>query len=211
MEWTRTAGTIAQRIAGWATLAVSRATVAPKVTAIGRPIVCLAEGSSIEIGSGTTLISRAPNTPLGVARPVILRTLRPGARMVIGEHTGLSGATICASISVTIGNRVLMGADVLIADTDFHPVDMVPRRFEPESRAAAAPVVIGDDVFLGARSIILKGVEIGAGTVVGAGAVVTSSLPPGVVAGGVPCRVLRPLAPASHDESGRPAHGTRVL
>ncbi|MFI1467788.1 acyltransferase [Streptomyces wuyuanensis] len=184
--------------------------MAPKVTAIGRPVVHLAEGSSIEIGSGTTLISRAPNTPLGVARPVILRTMRPGARMVIGEHTGLSGATICASISVTIGNRVLMGADVLIADTDFHPVDTVPRRFEPESRAAAAPVVIGDDVFLGARSIVLKGVEIGAGTVVGAGAVVTSSLPPGVVAGGVPCRVLRPLAPASHDGRGRAAHGARA-
>ncbi|MDI9882852.1 acyltransferase [Streptomyces sp. HNM0645] len=174
--------------------------MASKVTAIGRPVVSLAQGSTIELGSGTTLISRVPNTPLGVARPVVLRTMRPGARIAIGDHTGLSGTTICASTSVVIGRRVLIGADVLIADTDFHPVDTLPRRFEPESRAAAAPIVIGDDVFLGARSMILKGVEIGAGTVVGAGAVVTASLPPGVVAGGIPCRVLRPLENASRDD-----------
>jgi acetyltransferase-like isoleucine patch superfamily enzyme len=89
-----------------------------------------------------------------------------------------------------------MGADVLIADTDFHPVDALPRRHAPESAAASVPVHIHDDVFLGARTIVLKGVTIGAGTVVGAGSVVTSCLPAGVVAAGNPCRVVRSLAPA---------------
>ncbi|WP_354298600.1 DapH/DapD/GlmU-related protein [Pseudarthrobacter sp. PvP022] len=55
---------------------------------------------------------------------------------------------------------------------------------------------IGDDVFIGARSIILKGVEIGNGSVIGAGSVVSASIPAGVVAAGNPCTVLRPLREA---------------
>jgi acetyltransferase-like isoleucine patch superfamily enzyme len=160
---------------------------------IGRPIIRRHPGSRIVLGRGTSLISDPRFTALGVSRPVILRTLRPGAVLDIGSDTGLSGATICAADSVRIGRRVLAGADVLIADTDFHPVEMLPRRHAPESAASSAPVEIHDDVFLGARTIVLKGVTIGAGTVVGAGSVVTSSLPAGVVAAGNPCRVLRPL------------------
>ncbi|MFF5013624.1 DapH/DapD/GlmU-related protein [Streptomyces sp. NPDC001165] len=139
------------------------------------------------------LVSRTPWTALGVARPVILRTLRQGATIRIGPDTGLSGATVCAATGVDIGARVLVGADVLIADTDFHPVDLCPRRRAPESGARSDSVHIGDDVFLGARTIVLKGVTIGDGTVVGAGSVVSSPLPDHVVAAGNPCRVLRPL------------------
>lgn len=167
------------------------------VRAVGAPLIGLAPGSDVLLGDRVVLVSRTPWTALGVARPVILRTLRPGAVISIGPDTGLSGATVCAATSVDIGARVLVGADVLISDTDFHPVDACPRRSAPESAAASARVSIGNDVFLGARAIVLKGVTIGEGTVVGAGSVVTSSLPDHVVAAGNPCRVLRPLRDTS--------------
>ncbi|MCW2903803.1 MAG: hypothetical protein JWO67_6068 [Streptosporangiaceae bacterium] len=174
-------------------LATSGVRTGANVQALGRPLIGLVPGSHITLGERVVLVSRTPWTALGVARPVILRTLRPGAVIRIGSDSGLSGATVCAATNIDIGARVLVGADVLIADTDFHPVDVLPRRAAPERASAAAPVRIGDDVFLGARTIVLKGVEIGAGTVVGAGSVVSASLPEGVVAAGNPCRVLRPV------------------
>jgi carbonic anhydrase/acetyltransferase-like protein (isoleucine patch superfamily) len=180
-------------LSGGLRLAMSDVQVGAGVEAIGRPVIELARDSEITLAERVVLISKTRWTTLGVARPVILRTLRPGARIRIGAESGLSGATICAAVRIEVGARVLMGADTLIADTDFHPVDALPRRSAPERAAASAPVRIGDDVFLGARTIVLKGVEIGAGTVVGAGSVVSGSLPSGVVAAGNPCRVLRPL------------------
>jgi acetyltransferase-like isoleucine patch superfamily enzyme len=179
--------------AGRRALARDGVETGPGVRAVGAPVVQRADDSRIVLGERVVLVSHTRWTALGVSRPVVLRTLRPGARIEVGADCGLSGATICAAVGVEVGVRVLFGADVLVCDTDFHPVDAVPRRNAPESAADAAPVRIGDDVFLGARSIVLKGVEIGAGTVVGAGSVVTRSLPPAVVAAGNPCRVLRPL------------------
>lgn len=157
----------------------------------GVPIVQSIEADSIVLGSRINLCSDAAHTALGVARPVILRTLLPGARLTIGDDCGLSGTVVCAAQSVTIGRRCLFGADVMVTDTDFHPMMPEGRRRAPLAQASRAPVVIEDDVFVGARSIILKGVTIGAGAVVGAGSVVTSDIPPRSVAAGVPARVIR--------------------
>ena len=82
----------------------------------------------------------------------------------------------------------------MIADTDFHEVDQIPRRHLPIPTPSERDAVsIGDDVFIGARSIVLKGSSIGNGSVIAAGSVVTGDIPAGVVAGGVPAKVLRPL------------------
>ena len=106
----------------------------------------------------------------------------------------MSGTTVCAAYRITIGARVLIGADVMIADTDFHEVDQIPRRHLPIPTPSERDAVsIGDDVFIGARSIVLKGSSIGNGSVIAAGSVVTGDIPAGVVAGGVPAKVLRPL------------------
>nr|WP_253250378.1 acyltransferase [Arthrobacter globiformis] len=107
----------------------------------------------------------------------------------------MTSCTISAGRSVRIGKRVLVGGGVLITDSDHHVVDLTSaRRFAGlPADVSDRPVVIGDDVFIGARSIVLKGVEIGNGSVIGAGSVVTQSIPAGVVAAGNPCRVIRPL------------------
>lgn len=161
------------------------------VYCFGIPIIERHPGSEIVINNKVSLCSDSRYTALGVSRPVILRTLRQGASIVIGEESGLSGTTICASRSVHIGKRCLIGADVMISDTDFHHLIPEGRRYRSEVEAAASPVVIGNDVFVGARVIILKGVSIGDGSVIGAGSVVTRDIPAGVICVGNPAKVVR--------------------
>lgn len=96
---------------------------------------------------------------------------------------------------VTIGDHVMIGPNCTLATAE-HPIDCTERRvqvgadgcFDTET---AAPIRIGDDCWLGAGVIVCPGVSIGTGSVIGAGSVVTNDIPEGVVAVGVPCRVLR--------------------
>lgn len=153
--------------------------------------------SRIVVGRGVTLNASVKRNTLEARGPTILQTLRPGAVIEIGTDTGMTSATISAGVNVRIGERVLIGAGVLITDSDHHVVEPGPgekRRFMglPLGNQSHS-VLIGDDVFLGARSIVLKGVNIGDGSVVGAGSVVTQSIPPFSVAAGNPCRVIRNL------------------
>lgn len=159
---------------------------------IGSPIVELTKGSRIEIGRNCSLRSTSKRTALGVNHPVILRTLMPGAVILIGDNTGISGGVICASMRVQIGNRCLIGANVTIADTDFHPIKPEGRycNGNPEDIGVAS-VVIEDNVFIGTGAIILKGVKIGRNSVIGAGAVVTKEVPANSIAAGNPAKVLR--------------------
>lgn len=159
----------------------------------GLPIVTLAQESVIEVGEKVVLCSESTSTALGVSRPVILRTLRPGARITIGNNSGLSGTVICAAVSVDIGAECHIGADVQIVDTDFHPVDPEGRERNDPNLIKVAPVSIGRNVFIGAGSKILKGVTIGENSVIGAGSIVTRDIPPNVIAAGNPARVLRAL------------------
>lgn len=175
-------------------LRIAGVVVKGRLTIIGAPIVEVFPGSKVTVHDGVTLVSRSWWTALGVSRPVIIRTLAPGAEITIGAGSGLSGTTLCSAVGITIGRRVLCGADVLVADTDFHPIQRSRRAGLPIPAGDMSDVVvIEDDVFLGARSIVLKGVRIGTGTVVGAGSVVSRNLPPGVVAAGNPARVIRIL------------------
>lgn len=178
-----------------------RVLVRSRVTSLGRglvlfgsPILTRTPGSSITIGSNVVLCSTSRFTALGVKRPVVIRTLSSTASISIGNDVGISGGAICAAYSVVIGSRCLMGADVTVADTDFHQIDEVGRRYAPlPAGSAADQVVIEDDVFIGAGAVVLKGCRIGRGSVIGAGSVVTGEIPPFVVAAGVPCRVLRAI------------------
>lgn len=157
----------------------------------GLPCVHMRDSRSIEIGKQFSAVSRWQKNSIGVNQPVILKTLRPGARIRIGDHVGLSGCTISANQSVTIGNDVLIGSGALITDCDAHPLSYAAR--QRDETPAMAPVVIEDGVFIGARSIILKGVTIGRGSVIGAGSVVCRDIPEGVIAAGNPAKVLKEL------------------
>lgn len=154
--------------------------------------------SSIRIGPNGRFLSTPTSNRHGLNRPVMISTLRPGAEIVIGSDAGMSGTVICAAASVRIGDRVMLGANTTVTDTDSHPLDFRERfaahhGLDPrlaDSATAVAPVVIEDDVFVGMHVIVLKGVTIGRGAVIAAGSLVTRDVPPGAIAGGVPARVL---------------------
>jgi acetyltransferase-like isoleucine patch superfamily enzyme len=109
-----------------------------------------------------------------------------GASLVIKKGAGVSGSRLVAMKKIEIGAGSLIGGGCLICDSDMHEVPLGSGRL-----VAIAPIRIGRDVFVGAHSIILKGVTVGDGTVVGAGSVVTRDLPSGSLACGNPAQVLR--------------------
>jgi acetyltransferase-like isoleucine patch superfamily enzyme len=116
----------------------------------------------------------------------------PDAAITIGDRAQLNNDVVIKSegAGITIGEDALIGSDVWIYDSDFHELDPARRR---GGTPRTAPVVLERNVFIGDGVRILKGVTVGEDSVVGAGSVVTSSLPAGVIAAGNPARVIRPL------------------
>lgn len=115
-----------------------------------------------------------------------------GTYITLGENFYANyNCTILDIAPVTIGDNVMLAPGVGIY-TAGHPVHPDARRSGYEY---GRPITIGDDVWIGANSVICPGVTIGSGAVIGAGSVVTRDIPAGVVAAGVPCRVLRPVGP----------------
>jgi len=113
-----------------------------------------------------------------------------GSYLRVGARTFVNfGLVALDAARITIGDDVQIGPGVQLL-TPTHPIDPDLRRFGWE---AAEPIAVGDNVWLGGGVIVLPGVTIGPDTVVGAGAVVSRSLPAGVVAVGSPARVIRPV------------------
>ncbi len=159
---------------------------------LGMPRIKRHPGSEIHIGHGAMVFSKPFANPLGPIARTFLHTMAPSAKIMIGDHAGLSATTIVARELVSIGARTFIGADCLICDNDFHSLDYRLRN-TPSDSPACAPVTVGDDVFIGTRSIILKGVTIGDRCVVGAGSVVSKSIPSDSLAAGCPAKVIRRL------------------
>lgn len=115
-----------------------------------------------------------------------------GASLTIGNDVGMSSTRMWIHDSIKIGDHVKIGGCVLMTDTDAHPMDFMVRRSSNEGTKSAS-IVIEDDVWIGAHSVILKGVTIGARSIIGAGSVVIKSIPADCVAAGNPCRVIKKL------------------
>jgi acetyltransferase-like isoleucine patch superfamily enzyme len=158
----------------------------------GCPVIHRCAGSTIAIGDNVEMRSGFSTNPLGVNHPVLLTTWSPGSFIRIGDDVGISGGSICATAGITIGDGVLIGANTVIVDSDFHPLASGQRRYAREG-IGSAPIVVEDNVFIGMNCTILKGVTIGRNAVVGAGSVVSGDLPPYSVAAGNPARVVREL------------------
>ena len=114
-----------------------------------------------------------------------------GDRVIVNDGVTLQS---CDGTSITIGNRVVLSYDCMVLTGGLE------RELDGSTGHVTGPVVIEDDVWLGARCIVLPGVTIGRRSVIAAGAVVTKSLPPDSLAAGVPARVLRQTTRTSvHD------------
>ena len=133
------------------------------------------------LGIGAHTLLRSVNVPVELATS-------PGARLSIGADCSINyGVSIGCTESILIGNRCRLGPYVMIVDSAFH--ELLDRSKRPPSE----PVIIEDDVWIGAKASIMPGVTIGRGSVVGTSAVVTRDVPPFSVVAGVPAKVVKTL------------------
>lgn len=150
-----------------------------RVRVWGRPAVT--NWGEMNIGSRVRIFSTVATTELRV---------NPQATLDIGAETFInSGCSISASKLVRIGPRCNIGSHAILIDNDFHHIEPERRTEIPESR----PIVLEENVWLGDRVIVLNGVTIGADSVVGAGSVVTTDIPAGTIAAGMPAEVIRSI------------------
>lgn len=158
-------------------------------------------GALVQIGNNCTIMSGAGLNPLSRNIKTCIYVGKK-ATLKLGNDVGISSSTLWVKESVSIGNSVAIRADCIIMDTDAHNLDWKIRCSEETNEygesvdmvtAASAPIVIEDNVLVGARCIILKGVTIGARSIIGSGSIVTKDIPSDCIAAGNPCKVIKSI------------------
>lgn len=145
---------------------------------------------TITIGENVSITSCRETNPIGGDVKTILFA-KNNATITIGDNTGISNSALVAVDSIAIGNNVLIGGNCKIYDNDFHSLDFNERMGTVDLGVKHAPVVIKDGAFIGAHTIVLKGVTIGERSIVGAGSVVTRSIPDYEIWAGNPAKFIK--------------------
>ncbi|GAB3562960.1 DapH/DapD/GlmU-related protein [Spirosoma luteolum] len=153
----------------------------------------IARTARVVIQDNVVFRSTTRHNFVGLTKPVSICVLA-NAELLIGANSGFSGTSIYAATSIRIGNYSNFGGNSCLWDTDFHPLEAHLRR-DPVNPARQAPIWIGSDVFVGANTLILKGITIGDRSVIGAGSVVTRPVPADEIWAGNPARYVRSLQP----------------
>ncbi len=135
-------------------------------TAVGHMIFCKC-GKGVLLEKGATLASS----------------------IEIGDNSGIGQQCVLAN-KVIIGNNVMMAREVIIGLGEHH-YSSIDKPMNEQGAKAYVPVIIEDDVWIGARAIILSGVHVHKGSIIGAGAVVTKDVPEYAIVGGVPARIIK--------------------
>lgn len=161
-------------------------------TSYGVPYLHIAkDAKGFFIGNNFRMNNNHLNNPIGYFNRCTF-VVHPNAEIKIGKNVGISQSAIVSHCSVIIGDNVNIGGGSVIYTSDFHSLDWRLRiTSEDQKNKNNASVVIKDNVFIGARSIILKGVVIGENSIVGAGSVVTKSIPANQIWAGNPARFIR--------------------
>ena len=156
----------------------------------------------ITIGDDFHLTSDDCLNPICRNLRAVLFVPQKESKIIIGNNVGMSSVCLWAQKGIMIGDNVNIGGDCLIMDSDAHPIDYMHRRdsfiqefgqIEYESKIHSCPIIIEEDVWIGARCQILKGVKIGARSIIAAGSIVTKDIPSDVIAGGNPARIIKYL------------------
>jgi acetyltransferase-like isoleucine patch superfamily enzyme len=157
----------------------------------GTPYIMVARGGKMNIGKNFSMNNGIKYNPIGCSQPCTFFVDR-SATLSIGDNVGISQAALVAIDDITIENNVKIGGGVCIYTTDFHSLDPMIRKSKDDIKnRAKKPVVIRDNAFIGAHSIILKGVTVGKNSIVGAGSIVTKSIPDNQIWAGNPARFIR--------------------
>jgi acetyltransferase-like isoleucine patch superfamily enzyme len=167
-------------------------TVGRDLDIYGRPLIRRGLDSVIVIGDRVQLISSSWRSSTASCSRTKLRTYYPTARIVFGNRSGMTGGSIIArSKTIRIGEGCMLAPNVTIFDSDFHIAWPPERRHDTWETDIDRDVTLDRNVWVGTGAIILKGVTIGENSVIAAGSVVVSDIPPNCVAGGNPARVLK--------------------
>ena len=154
-----------------------------KVLITRRGKVLIGKNFKVNSGNKFNVIGRQQKTTLWVE-----------GSLTIGDSVGISSTAIICNHSITIGNHVTIGGNTVIYDTDFHSLDPKVRKSENDHvNAKKKPVIIMDNVFIGAHTTILKGVSIGENSIIGACSVITKNIPPNEIWAGNPARLIRKI------------------
>ena len=161
-------------------------------TSTGYPFVSIALGGKCEIGADFKINNRRSANPIGRTEKCSLVVQGKGA-LKIGDRVGMSSVAIVCANAITIGHDVKIGGNVVIYDTDFHSLASSDRHEAEKDKknTATAPVSIGNNVFIGAHTTILKGVTIGDNSIIGACSVVTKNIPENQIWAGNPALFIR--------------------
>lgn len=146
--------------------------------------------NKISIGDHTRILSGRRNL-VGADIRTSFETGQNG-EIIIGRNVGISNSVFISQSKIQIGDFVYIGGGTRIYDNDFHSIDKKTRLLDPLN-IPTSPVEICEGAFIGGHCIILKGVRIGKNSVVGAGSVVTKSIPDNEIWAGVPAKKLRCL------------------
>ena len=155
----------------WVYLKLKGVNIGPGAKSYGMPRILKFRDSQIKIGARFENRNWWDSNPLGINHPTIICTWARGAKITIGRDVGISGGSLVATKSITIGDGTLIGANSLIIDSDFHPLKSRKRRYAKKG-VRSAPIKIGKNVFIGTNCTILKGAVIPNNAIVPAGAVV---------------------------------------
>ena len=159
----------------------------------GVPYVMVANGGKMSIGKGFAMNNGIQGNPIGCYDRCTF-FVDKGAVITIGENVGISQSSLISHCEITIGNNVKIGGGTSIYTSDFHSLDANIRcSSEDMHHRICAPVVIGDNVFIGAHCIILKGVSIGEKSIIGAGRVFTKNVPANQIWAENPAKLIRQL------------------
>jgi acetyltransferase-like isoleucine patch superfamily enzyme len=153
----------------------------------------VAIGGYMKVGDNFTMNNFIDGNPIGCHDPCTF-FVDKGAKLIIGNNVGISQAALICHLSIEIEDYVKLGGGVKVYDTDFHSLDH-EKRMSADDRMnkANAPVKIKKNAFIGAYSIILKGVTIGENAIIGAGSVVTKSVPDNQIWAGNPAHFIKEI------------------
>ena len=154
----------------------------------GIPYIMVARGGCMNIGEDFAMNNGISHNPIGMPQPCTFFVNR-GCTLTIGCNVGISQTALIAHADITIGNNVKIGGGTCVYTSDLDP--LIRSSEDDFKYRKCAIVTIENNVFVGARCIILKGVTIGENSIVGAGSVVTKSIPANQIWAGNPARFIR--------------------
>lgn len=160
----------------------------------GIPFIVVSRKGKFEIAKDFRINNGLIGNPIGRPQPCTF-VIDNNAHLKIGNNVGMSSTAIVCHLKIEIGDNVKIGGGTCIYDTDFHALDAA-KRFNSQTdrlNKINKPILISDNVFIGAHSTILKGITIGENSIVGACSVVSKNIPPNEIWAGNPIKFIKKI------------------